>query len=320
MDKQHIVPFSANQLSTEHALIEKAKTYGQKGIEGAINTQRAYQHDIQHYEAWCTSHQVLALPATVSTLILYVTHLADTYKWATINRKIAVLRKYHTLAGHDLPSQDSYFKAVIEGIKRSIGVRQKQASAFKMQVFKNTIKDIDTSHYRGLRNKALLLLGFAGAFRRSELALLSVKDLHFNDAGIIINIAFSKTNQYNEAEEKAIFYSPDFSLCPVRTLQKWISTAQLLHEDAVFTRIRKNQQLTTNRLTDKSVNDIFQQYFGKEYSAHSLRASFITIAKINGADDAEIMRQTKHKTSLMIQRYTRIDDITIHNAALKLGL
>ena len=88
----------------------------------------------------------------------------------------------------------------------------------------------------------------------------------------------------------------------------------------LFVRVRKGDRMTTNRLTDTTVNDLVKAYFGTNYSAHSLRASFITIAKINGADDSEVMRQSKHKTSAMIQRYTRIEDIKKHNAAMKLGL
>jgi integrase len=170
-----------------------------------------------------------------------------------------------------------------------------------------------------LRNKALLLLGFTGAFRRSELVALNVEDLSFTDEGLIVSMNKSKTNQYGDYEEKAIFYSPEAVLCPIRTLQAWIQRLEKT-SDALFVRVRKGDRLTKDRLTDKTVNDLVKTYFGEEYSAHSLRASFITIAKINGADDSEIMRQSKHKTSAMIQRYTRIEDIKKHNAGMKLGL
>ena len=144
-------------------------------------------------------------------------------------------------------------------------------------------------------------------------------DLTFTEEGLIVSLAKSKTNQYGDCEEKAIFYSPEVVLCPIRTLQTWIGR---LEKDSspLFVRVRKGDRITTNRLTDTTVNDLVKSYFGTNYSAHSLRASFITIAKINGADDSEIMRQSKHKTSAMIQRYTRIEDIKKHNAAMKLGL
>ena len=105
----------------------------------------------------------------------------------------------------------------------------------------------------------------------------------------------------------------------MRSLKSWIETTQQ-NSGALFVRVRKGDKITTDRLTDKTVNDLVKSYLGEQYSAHSLRASFITIAKINGADDSEIMRQSKHKTSAMIQRYTRIENIKQHNAAMKLGL
>jgi integrase len=136
---------------------------------------------------------------------------------------------------------------------------------------------------------------------------------------LIISLHKSKTNQYGDYEEKAVFYSPEAVLCPIRTLKNWVERLNKT-SDALFVRVRKGDKLTTDRLSDKTVNDLVKIYFGEEFSAHSLRASFITIAKINGADDSEIMRQSKHKTSAMIQRYTRIEDIKKHNAGLKLGL
>ena len=153
----------------------------------------------------------------------------------------------------------------------------------------------------------------------SELVALNVEDLDFTDEGLIISLQKSKTNQYGDYEEKAIFCSPEAILCPVRTLKAWIQKLNKT-SDALFVRVRKGDRITSDRLTDKTVNDLVKTYFGEEFSAHSLRASFITIAKINGADDSEIMRQSKHKTSAMIQRYTRIEDIKKHNAAMKLGL
>lgn len=300
------------------SLFQKTQAFGRKGLEGAVNTQRAYRADIKLFEAWCLQYEQIALPVSVVTLAMYMTFLAETSKWASLNRKLAAIRKYHLWAGLELPTKNADFKLVMEGIKRTIGIRQQQAPAFKLAFFKQQVKLMDSSTLTGLRNKAIVLLGFTGAFRRSELARIQLDNLLFSEDGIIVTLPNSKTNQYGEAEEKAIFYSPDPQLCPVRTLENWIKTAKLT--DSLFVRIRKGDKLTNEQLSDKSINDIFQAYFGKKYSAHSLRASFITIAKINGADDSEIMRQTKHKTPQMIQRYTRIDDIKIHNAGLKLGL
>ncbi len=299
-------------------LEDKTQAYFRKGLTGASNTERAYQADVRLFQTWCDTQALQARPCAKETLALYLSSLADNCKWATIQRKVAAIRKWHQLAGYELANQSFEVKMILEGIKRSIGIKQKQAPAYSLAQFKQIIKSLDNNDLVALRNKSLLLIGFTGAFRRSELVNLDLADLSFTENGLVISNKISKTNQYGNDEEKAIFYSPDPDLCPVRTLKKWIDSS--LVDEAVWVRIRKNAQLTNQRLSDKSVNNIFQHYFGTDYSAHSMRASFITIAKINGADDSEIMRQTKHKTNSMIQRYTRINDIKLHNAALKLGL
>ena len=300
-------------------LMEKVNEYGRLGLEGAINTQRAYKSDLKDFNEWCEINGQIPFPVSPETLAAYVSHLADTCKWATINRRLAAVSKLYQLNNLETPTQNRIFRIVMEGIKRTKGIRQKQAPAFKLNILKQLLRDFDTESHANLRNKALLLLGFTGAFRRSELVALNVEDLNFTDDGLIVSMQKSKTNQYGDYEEKAIFYSPEAILCPIRTLKAWIQRLDK-SSDALFVRVRKGDKITTDRLTDKTVNDLVKTYFGEEYSAHSLRASFITIAKINGADDSEIMRQSKHKTSAMIQRYTRIEDIKKHNAGMKLGL
>lgn len=300
-------------------LSEKIADYARKGLEGAVNTQRAYKSDIKYFKEWCADNGQSELPVTAPTLAAYVSHLADTHKWASINRKLAAISKLHELNNLDLPTKDKAFRAVMEGIKRTNGVRQKQAPAFKMKELKIILQGIDTTTNAGLRDKCLLLVGFAGAYRRSELVSLNIEDVQFNDDGVIISLSKSKTNQYGEAEEKAFFYSPEGNFCPIRNLKQWIERLEK-PTGPLFVRVRKGNKITEERLNDMTVYDTVKKYIGGRYSAHSLRASFITIAKINGADDSEIMRQSKHKTSLMIQRYTRIEDIKQHNAATKLGL
>jgi site-specific recombinase XerD len=303
----------------EEPLIEKMASYARKGLEGAANTQRAYHADLKQFESWCTDNGQISLPASATTLAAYMAVLAENCLWATINRKLAAISKFHQVHNFRTPSQDPQFKIVMEGIKRTKGIRQKQSPAFTIAKLKKILEGIDTQYHATLRNKALILLGFTGAFRRSELVALNIEDLSFTEEGLIANLHKSKTNQYGDYEEKAIFYSPEVVYCPIRTIQTWIS---MLGQESgpLFVRVRKGDRPTADRLTDKSVNDIVKSYFGMDYSAHSLRASFVTIAKVNGADDSEVMRQTKHKTSLMIQRYTRLENIKQHNAATKLGL
>lgn len=317
--ESHLTISNNQTVGLSKDLKEKVNAYVRLGLEGSVNTQRAYKADLKNFNEWCEMNGQIPFPVSPETLAAYVSHLADTCKWATINRRLAAISKLHQLQNLDTPTQNRIFRTVMEGIKRTKGIRQKQAPAFKLNILKQLLRDFDTESNANLRNKALLLLGFTGAFRRSELVALNVQDLSFTDEGLIVSMNKSKTNQYGDHEEKAIFYSPEAVLCPIRTLLSWVKRLEKT-SDALFVRVRKGDRLTSERLTDKTVNDLVKKYFGEEFSAHSLRASFITIAKINGADDSEIMRQSKHKTSAMIQRYTRIEDIKKHNAGMKLGL
>ena len=309
----------AHGLSLAH-LSEHTARYVEAGLQGAPNTAKAYAGDLKRFGTWCAAHELTPLPALVDTLAGFVTHLAESgKKVATIQRHCAAVSKAHALRGVDSPTDDKKFKVLLEGIARLKGIRQKQAPAFSLALFKRTVKSIDAKTVAGLRDRVLLLLGFTGAFRRSELAALNVEDLSFSEEGLIVNLAKSKTNQLGAAEEKAIFYSPKFKLCPIRTLQAWVQRLDRT-TGPVFVSLRKGERLTDRRLADKHVNIIVQRYLGAKYTAHSLRASFVTVAKLAGADDSEVMNQTKHKTSEMIRRYTRLDNVRQHNAAQKLGL
>jgi len=314
-----VAPIAPLPSSLGH-LAEHTAKYVEAGLSGAANTARAYAGDWRRFGAWCATHDLAPLPATADTLAGFVTHLAEAgKKVATIQRHCAAVSKAHALADRPSPTDDKRFKVLLDGISRLKGIRQKQAPAFTLPAFRQVIKAIDPDTLAGQRDRVLLLLGFTGAFRRSELAALNLEDLAFSEEGLVIQISKSKTNQLGAAEEKAIFYSPDRQVCPIRTLQIWLGR---LGRDTgpVFVSLRRGGHLTERRLTDKHLNLIVQRYLGAAFSAHSLRASFVTVAKLAGADDSEVMNQTKHKTSEMIRRYTRLDNVRQHNAAQKLGL
>lgn len=190
----------------------------------------------------------------MDTLAGFVTQLAETgKKVSNIQRHCAAVAKAHALCGIDSPTDDKKFKVLMEGIARVKGVRQKQAPALTLANFKPTVKRIDGKTLAGMRDRVILLLGFTGAFRRSELAAQNFEDLSFSEERLIVNLAKSKTNQYSAAEEKAIFYSPDFKLCPIRTLEAWIKRLGRT-TGPVFVSFRKGERVTEWRLTDKHLN------------------------------------------------------------------
>ena len=297
-----------------------AGRYVEAGLTGAPNTARAYAGHLKRFRAWCTAHGHAPLPASVDALVGFCAHLAETgKKVGTVQQHCAAISKAHAVRGVESPTDDKQFKIFMDGVRRVHGVRQKQAPAFSLLQLKQLVRGLDVATVAGLRDRALLLLGFTGAFRRSELTALNVPDLRFTDDCLIVSLGKSKTNQLGDHEEKAIFYSPEPAVCPIRSLKAWLEQLGR-SEGPVFVMLRKGSRLTTNRLSDQTVNTLVQRYLGPGYTAHSLRASFVTVAKLNGADDSKIMNQTKHKTSAMIRRYTRLDNVQQHNAAKELGL
>ena len=162
-------------------LAEHTNRYVEAGLSGAANTALAYAGDLKRFGLWCGEHGLEPLPASVETLAGFVTHLAETgKKVATIQRHCAAVSKAHALRGIDSPTDDKKFKVLMEGIARLKGIRQKQAPAFSLALFKRTVKHIDERTLAGMRDRVVLLLGFTGAFRRSELAALNVEDLAFS--------------------------------------------------------------------------------------------------------------------------------------------
>ncbi|HEV7347376.1 tyrosine-type recombinase/integrase [Telluribacter sp.] len=306
------------RLATHEELAQQTASFFRRGLEGALNTQTAYRSDLRQLRQWLQQRELADLPLTPATLAAYLSNEANRHKWATLSRRLAAIRKWHKLNKHPDPALDDTVQTVLEGIKRSLGTEPGQALAFEIEEFKEKIRSIPRTP-TGLRERALLLLGFVGAFRRSELVALNIESIQLTREGAVVSYQGSKTNQYGKTEQKALFFSPDPETCPVRALQDYTS---LLSRTAgpLFVRIRKGHQMTQDRLSDKQVDRTTKTYLGQEYSAHSLRASFVTIAKLNGADDSQIMQQTKHRTRTMIDRYTRVQQVVRHNAAMKLGL
>jgi site-specific recombinase XerD len=177
-------------------LAEHTNRYVEARLSGAANTAKAYAGDLKRFRMYCAEHELDSLPSTVATLASFVTHLAETgKKVATIQRHCAAISKAHALRVVDSLTDDKKCKVLLKGIARLKGVRQKQAPAFTLANFKRTVKSIDGKTLAGLRDRVILLLGFAGAFRRSELAALNVEDLAFSEEGLVVNLAKSKTNR-----------------------------------------------------------------------------------------------------------------------------
>jgi len=300
------------------------RAYLLAGIQGAKNTAKAYGSDLEQYRAFCAQVDKNPLPADPTLLGQYASHLASHQKWSTINRKLASIAKWHELHGHNSPMNDPWLKATLAGIARKHGTEPNQAKTFSIDTLKSVCRALILKDDKGvpclvaMRDKVALTLGFLGAFRRSELVGLLVENICFNDKGFTISYYASKTNQRGKREDKAFIYSDEPALCPVRLLQGWLAQMNKT-TGPLLVRVEKGNWLTNEGLSGGSIDRIVKGRIDDECSAHSLRASFVTVGKLSGAQDSEIMRQTGHKTEGMIRRYTRLDSIMEHNAVSKIG-
>lgn len=281
-------------------------------------TIRAYRADAADFSDWCSRHHRPSLPADVDTVAAYLAALARSGLMAsTITRRRAAIAFAHRLAGLDSPTANEGVKSVVSGIRRSLGTaanRKAPATAEVIRVFVDSIpRDL-----RGLRDRALLLIGFAAALRRSEIVALDVSDIEESAEGIVIRIKRSKTDQEGAGDFVAIPYGTH--LRPVCALYDWLQ-ASGISEGPIFRAIRKGgTSVMQVRLTDRSVANILKRHaeaVGLDpatFSGHSLRAGFVTSALQAGADVMRVMDVTRHRQVNTLKAYDRRAKAFQHHA------
>lgn len=293
---------STKFLQIDREKLEKIKFYIQNSK--SKNTQKSYASDWKHFTKWCDVNGRDPLPASAGTLCLYLSELATTHKYSTLRRRVSSINMAHKFKHHLPPSREVEVQALLEGIKREIGSRQEPKKALMLHVLPDLISKIDTSSPMGLRDKAILLLGFALASRRSELVSINIEDLQINDFGMDVRIRETKTK--NDDLIKGVVYTYN-EFCPVKATQEWIKISEIT-SGALFRSIDRHGNIK-ERLSDKSVALIIKKYIGelgmdvKDFAAHSLRSGLSTSAAMMGMTEIAIMKQTGHKTREMVDRY-----------------
>lgn len=278
------------------------------------NTRRSYNSDLKQFAAW--GGVIPASPASVAT---YVAHHALTLSCATLSRRVVAIGRAHTAQGLPSPTHSPLVKATLQGVRRKRGRTPRQVTALQ----KNDVVRLVTGlqGIRGLRDKALLLIGFAAAFRRSELVSLNAEDVEFADEGALIRLQRSKTDQNGRGRVIAIPYVRGRH-CPCRALKAWLDAASI-EAGALFRRINRYDQLLPGRLTAQSVALIIKarvKAVGLNpdlYSGHSLRAGFATNAARSGASSSSIRAQTGHTSDAMLHRYIRTSQLFSDNPNLR---
>lgn len=276
--------------------------------EKAGTTRLAYRKDWRHFTAWCESVSCWALPADASTIAVYLASLADSGLAAsTISRRLAAIAYAHQLRGHTAPTNAIEVRTVLRGIRRTIGVavnRKAPATASAIGAMLAHLPDT----LIGKRDRALLLIGFAAALRRSELAALHVSDLELHQDGVLVHIGRSKTDQ--EGAGHVIAIPRGTRLMPVEALEAWLEAAGITG-GAVFRAINRHGRVSVHDLNDRTVANIVKRYAGaagldpKLFAGHSLRAGFVTSALEHGADLLKVMDVTRHRRVETLKGYDR---------------
>ena len=276
----------------------------------ANNTLRAYQSDFKDFSAFCIKNGMSSMPTQPKIIALYITHLSKSSKFSTLKRRIASISVIHKLKGHYLDTKHPIIMENLHGIKRTLGSRQKAKKPILINDLKLIIKAIDKEK---IRDKALILIGFAGGFRRSELVNIDYEDIEFVNEGVKILIKRSKTDQSGEGIVKAIPYFDNQEFCPVISLKNYIKEKfSTINEGKVFDLSDKSVALIIKRYAEKAGLD------SSRYAGHSLRSGFATTAAEFGAEERNIMAMTGHKTTQMVRRYIQEANLFKNNALNKI--
>jgi site-specific recombinase XerD len=234
----------------------------------------------------------------------------------------------HKLKGHYLDTKHPVIIENLMGIKRVKGSIQKGKKPILINHLKSIINVIDQQkidEIKKSRNKTIVLVGFGGGFRRTELISIDYEDLEFVPEGVKITIKRSKTDQFGEGMVKGLPYFSNQKYCPVLHLKKWLELSNI-KTGPIFRRFSKSFKLSENRLTDQSVAILLKYYLdiagieSKNYSGHSLRSGFATVSAESGADERSIMAMTGHKTTQMVRRYIKEANLFKNNALNKIKI
>ena len=278
------------------------------------NTLRAYQSDYNDFSLFCSKNGFQAMPTQPKILALYITHLSSYSKYSTLKRRLASISILHKTKGHYIDTKHPIIMENLMGIKRTNGSNQKGKKPLLINDLKILINAIDQSNEkdkRKIRDKALILIGFSGGFRRSELVDIEYEDLEFVSEGVKIFVKRSKTDQSGEGMTKAIPYFNNENFCPVIALKNWIEKFDL-KKSRIF------------NISDKSVALIIKKYANyagldsHRYAGHSLRSGFATSAAESGAEERNIMVMTGHKSTEMVRRYIKEANLFKNNALNKI--
>jgi integrase len=288
----------------------------------ATNTRRAYESDLRSFATFCDAHGVDTLPATPQIAALYFANLASTGKAvSTIRRHAVSIAQAHKLAGLVNPVADPHVRKILQGIARTNGTASHQKSPLLIEHLRAVLKTLDTGGITptlmGLRDRAILLLAFSCASRRSEIAALDVPDLRFESTGLVVTVRRSKTDKEGKGREIGVPYLPPSraDLCAARAVKAWIEASKLergpLFRSFALAGYGMEQPLSDRRISGRAVAELVKRVTDRadltgDFSGHSLRSGFVTQAAMTkGVSEVDIMRVSGHRSVTILRSYVR---------------
>lgn len=307
--------------------LERARAYAAASRSDA--TRRAYTREWEAFAAWCGVQGLSALPTAPTSLAVYLAGLADgtigtrARRPAGIELALVAVANAHKAAGLRSPREAPEVRAVRAGIRRTLGVAQRKAAPLLIPEIKRAVELLPASTM-GQRDRALLLVGWAGGFRRSALVALDLDDLDFTSEGVAATVRRDKTDQEGKGRLVAIPFGSTAEVCPVRALSTWIDTAKIVENGPVFRRIGRHGSVLEGRLSGHSVDLIVKRVVTSiggdpaAFSGHSLRRGFCTAAARAGRTDRDIARQTGHRSMAVLAGYIEEAELWRDNPAMGL--
>jgi site-specific recombinase XerD len=310
-------------LQTLEALAEETREHLKNSK--AANTRRAYKADWADFTDWCRQHRRPPLPAAPDTVALYLTHCAKGLKPSTIQRRMATISEAHRAAELESPTKSALVRNTWQGIRREKGMATQGKEPALADHIRCMVEHLPEGKLLSTRDRALLLIGFAGAMRRSELVGLDAEDITETEEGLAVKIRRSKTDQYGMGRKIGIPFGSTPLTCPVRALRAWRRETGI-QEGPLFRAVDRHGKLSATRLSDQTVARVVKRALlaagrdAEKFAGHSLRAGLATQAAMGGASERSIQEQTGHKSLIMLRRYIRDGSLFRENAAAKTGL
>jgi integrase len=289
----------------------------------SANTRRAYRNDWARFAAWCAGHGLPSLPAAPTTVALYLTEGVVSLSISTLGRHLVSIAQAHRAAGLATPTTDAIVASVWRGIRRTHGTAQVGKSALLTDDLRGLVARLPEGA-AGTRDRAMLLLGFAGAFRRSELVGLDVADLELRSEGLVVTLRRSKTDQEGAGQTVGIPFGRNPETCPVLAVRAWLELVGTV--GPLFVSVDRFGRVAPTRLSDRDVARIVKRAAEaagldpSRFAGHSLRSGLATSAAAAGVEERQIMAQTRHRSVVVVRRYIHDGSLFRANAAAAVGL